>query len=481
MSKTNFKDLYNPADFAQQGLLVFELLQDFLQNAQSEGSKTINYRSPEEELDFWKNWSNTHKEAAESQKIKALISSLFGHTNHIHNPKYIGHQVGAPLPINSFLGAATALSNNGMAVYEMGMAPTAMERIVTDWLCSKVGYGQNSRGFLTSGGTLANLTALLAARRAIIEEDIWHTGSTKKLGVMVSAEAHYCIDRAARIMGLGDQGIIGIPVNSNFCADATKLEEVYQKAVNEDIEVFAIVGSAPSTATGNFDPLEEMGAFAKSKSIWFHVDGAHGGAVVLSKKYKHLMKGSEHADSIVIDGHKMMLMPTLTTALLFKNGDDAHRNFNQRVEYLLHDTEEEDWYNGAKRTFECTKTMTSVYWYTILQVYGEKIFEDFIDRQFDLAKDFIKILDDHPSFEYFLPPDSNIVCFRYLFEGSQDEINQKNNSLRQLLLEDGTYYCVKTVLNKTQFLRVSLMNATTEVSHLKEFIEFTHKMAQKLV
>ena len=102
MNKTNFKDLYNPADFAQQGLLVFELLLDFLQNAQSEGSKTINYRSPEEELDFWKNWSNKHKEAAENQKVQALISSLFEHTNHIHNPKYIGHQVGAPLPINSF-------------------------------------------------------------------------------------------------------------------------------------------------------------------------------------------------------------------------------------------------------------------------------------------------------------------------------------------------------------------------------------------
>ena len=96
MSKTNFKNLYNPAGFAQQGLLVFELLQDFLQNAQSEGSKTINYRSPEEELDYWKNWPNKHKDAAENQKIQALISSLFGHTNHIHNPKY---SISGPEPI----------------------------------------------------------------------------------------------------------------------------------------------------------------------------------------------------------------------------------------------------------------------------------------------------------------------------------------------------------------------------------------------
>ena len=102
------------------------------------------------------------------------------------------------------------------------MAPTAMERILTDQLCSKFGWDDHSRGFLTSGGTLANLTALLAARKFKASEDVWNQGMQKPLAILVSSQAHYCVDRAARIMGLGTDGIISISNVENVFNIGTK-------------------------------------------------------------------------------------------------------------------------------------------------------------------------------------------------------------------------------------------------------------------
>ena len=104
------------------------------------------------------------------------------------------------------------------------------------------------------------------------------------------------------------------------------------------------------------------------------MDGAHGGAAIFAPKYRHTVAGIERADSVVIDGHKMMMMPSITTALLYKDGTHSHTTFSQKADYLLVQSKEEDWYNLAKRTFECTKNMMSVQWYTLLKTYGPENF-----------------------------------------------------------------------------------------------------------
>jgi L-2,4-diaminobutyrate decarboxylase len=328
---------------------------------------------------------------------------------------------------------------------------------------------------------LANLTALLSARKVKVKHDVWNKGSSEPLGVMVCEQAHYCIDRASKIMGLGEKGIIKIPSKQDFSMDISQLKNAYNKAKSDGINIFAIIGSAPSTATGAYDDLEAIAEFAMEKDLWFHVDGAHGGAAIYSDKYRYLLKGIELADSVVIDGHKMMLMPALTTALLFKNKLSAQNTFSQKADYLLSDTEEEDWINSGKKTFECTKTMMCMHWYLLFKLYGDKLFNEFVTNQYDLGKEFEALLGKHPNFEIAASPMSNIVCFRYVDKSKKtEELNTLNANIRQVLLEDGAFYVVQTKLRGIHYLRTSLMNPFTTCDHLKELISKIENIASNL-
>lgn len=457
---------YSPEDFRKRGhQLIDELSKHINQVVDEDLNKVIDWKEPDESLSFWKDF-------LENGASESLFEEVLKRSTHLHHPKYIGHQVAPAAPITVLTSMISAILNNGTAVYEMGMVTNPMERIIAKLLCEKIGYDSKSNGFLTSGGTLANLTAMLSARKAIVSKDVWKEGHTKSLGIMVSEEAHYCIERAAKIMGLGEQGLIKIPVKSDFSMDVSLLETYYQKALQNGIEIFAIVGSAPSTATGILDDLDAIGSFAHKHNLWYHVDAAHGGAALFSAKYKHTLKGISKSDSVVIDGHKMMMMPGITTALVYKDGRTSDATFSQKADYLLEDSKDADWYNSGKRTFECTKNMMALHWFVLLKTYGEALFDESITLLYDLGKRFGEIINKEACFELAVAPMTNIVCFRYTDTSlDTDSLNQVNLQIRQKLLEDGEFYIVQTKLRGKQFLRVTVMNPFTTEKHLLELLE----------
>lgn len=474
MNKSLLESVYSPDNFKQMGHRLVDDLTKHLDNKINvKTNKAIHWNKPDDELLFW-------QEFLENGNQEELFKEITKRTTYVHHPHYIGHQVSPAAPITALTGMISSLLNNGMAVYEMGMAPSAIERVVTDVLCGKIGYSKKAKGFLTSGGTLANLTALLTARRAVLKQDVWNNGNYMPIAIMVSEEAHYCVDRAAKIMGLGERGIIKIPATANFQMDTSVLEKKYQEAKAKGIEVFAIIGSAPCTATGMFDDLDEIAAFAKKYKLWFHVDGAHGGAGIFSGKYRHTLKGIEKSDSVVIDGHKMMMMPTITTALLYKNGKHTNATFSQKADYLLTESEHEDWYNSGKKTFECTKTMMSIHWYTLLKMYGEKVFDAYVTHLYDTGANFAAIIADEPNFELAVQPMSNIVCFRIVpSKLCLEQINRLNETIRRKLLEDGEFYIVQTKLRGTHYLRVTVMNPFTTEKHFKKLLEKIKDLAER--
>ncbi|MFN8344804.1 MAG: pyridoxal-dependent decarboxylase [Spirosomataceae bacterium] len=473
----NLKQAYSAENFRSEAHKLVDTLADYLHAAQNQQSETvIPYRHPEENLLFWQ--EDLRQGTGESA---VLFEEIIRRSTHLHHPRYMGHQVSPPLPIAALAGLLTGMLNNGMAVYEMGLVSNPLERILSDLLAEKIGFTSPSSGLLTSGGTLANLTALLSARAAKAPADVWEDGSKERLAVMVSEEAHYCIDRAARIMGMGSDGIIKIPTNARFQMRTELLEDYYQQAEAAGLTVIAVIGSACSTSTGSYDDLAAIGDFCQRHNLWFHVDGAHGGAVVFSQKYRSLVNGIEQADSVVIDWHKMLMTPALATALIFKNENDAFQTFHQKAQYLWANQGSHEWFNSGKRTFECTKLMMSVKIYSILKTGGEGIFAENVDTLHDLAKQFVQLLHKNPTFELAVVPESNIVCFRYIGKNMAPErYNPLNAAIRQKLLEEGRFYIVQTTLRDKLYLRVSLMNPLTTPEDLRALLAEIEKIAEDI-
>ena len=467
---------FNATDFRKNGHHLIDTIADYLEDITKGKIPVMTWRSPDEALQDWDQYLTTNSSSEEFYK------KIIQYSMHLHHPKYMGHQVAPPLPDTILSGLLVGALKNGSGLYEMSPLSAPMEKIVMNFFSKHIGYGYEASGFLTSGGTLANLTALLTARQVKGYGNIWNEGNPegKQLAIMVSEEAHYCVDRAVRIMGLGDAGIIKIPTNNEFQVDVSQLEKIYNNAITDGKIIFAIVGNACSTSVGAYDNLEAIGKFAQKHNLWFHADGAHGGAAIFSKKYKPLIKGIELADSIIIDGHKMMMTAGLITALIYKNGENSYRTFHQKAHYLWENSEEE-WFNLTKRTFECTKFNSVLEVYSLIKNFGVDIFDEYITCTYDLAREFAKLLEANSNFEIAHQPESNILCFRILKNGkTPSEINELNAKIRKQLLHDGKFYIVQTMLNDSIYLRVTLMNYLTKIELLEELIEEIMTISKEL-
>ncbi len=470
-----FKQAFNSEEFRQNGHKIVDILADYMEKA---SSGRLNYVlppiEPDEMMNLWDGEFSAEPGKAPDEMVKKVVK----YSNHLLHTKYIGHQVISPLPLAALFSLTGSLLNNSTAVYEMAPSVTIMERNLIKWMSNLIGFRENSDGIFTSGGTLGNLTALLAARQAKSGYDIWTEGSKDSAGlaVMVSEQCHYSVKRALQVMGMGETGVVTVPCDEAYCLDTEKLEEIYEKAINEGKKVIAVAASACSTATGSYDDLEKIGEFCGQKGLWFHVDGAHGASALLSEKYKGLLNGIHRADSVVWDAHKMMLMPALSTAVLFKNSESSYEAFSQKASYLFEKEAREEWYNMAHRTMECTKPMMAFNLYACLSVYGTKFFGDYIDHVYDLTKEFAEVINQSPDFELAIEPEGNIICFRYL-KNRDEDINELQFKIRKKIISEGSFYLVQTVLRNKAYLRCTIINPLTTIKDLKELLDKVREVA----
>ncbi len=438
-------------------------------SAKAAHPKTINWITPDEQLKFWQDdFAN-----GPSDDLDAFWSNVIQHSINFHSRGYMGHQVAVTPAITVLTGALMAYLNNSTTVYEIGMAANAMEKVVLQYLAKKFGYSKDSTGVITSGGSLGNLTALITARTSsgVPEKDYG------KLAIMVSADAHYSVERAAEIMGLPKENILKVPVDKQHCIRVDRLEEIYTQATAQNKLVYCIVGCAGTTAVGAYDDLDKLADFAKAHHLWFHVDGAHGAAVVFSEKYRSYLHGIERSDSLVMDFHKMLLAPSISTAVMYNAQNRKVNEFTPSAAYLWQDQQTEEWYNSAKHTLECTKPITILQTYAILKRYGDALYQQHIDYLYDLGQTFAQLVKEQGNMELAVEPSSNIVCFRCCVSGKDP--NTLNAVILQKLLEDGEFYIVSTTINSNFYLRVSLMNPLTKAEDIQLLLAKIEKFAKE--
>jgi L-2,4-diaminobutyrate decarboxylase len=409
------------------------------------------------------------------ETLAGFIEKYLSTTTRLHHPGFLAHQCAAPHYSNALGSLIDGFTNNPMAIYEMGPGAASIEYFVINWMLEKIGwmpgpYPPNppaanqiyGGGVLTHGGSLANLTALIAARSSAVP-DIWENGNPGNLAMLTSPENHYSIARAAGILGIGQNSIYSLPVNRQGVIIPDKLPQTLERLKNDGKCAVALVANACSTAAGLFDPIKEIAHFCQENHLWFHVDGAHGASVVLSGRYKHFMEGIEQADSLSWDAHKMMQTSSLCTAVLVRDVHTLDQAFQQEASYLFHDKVEPG-FDFIHRTVECTKAGLGLKFFMVLAALGEQGLTSFIERQIDLAAESYQFISQIPGFECPVKPQVNILCFRV--PGSDEQ----QLAVRDKLISNGNFYLSTSDFAGKRYLRLSFMSPETTLDDIKALV-----------
>jgi L-2,4-diaminobutyrate decarboxylase len=458
-------DAYDPERFRRDGHRLIDALADQLASWHRGDGHALPWQDPATARAAWRLVPGGRVDGAD---LVADLAAVARASTALANPRVLAHQVPPPLPGAALAELASALLNNGMAVYEMGPASTPIEQEVVAWLCGKLGLPAGAGGVLTSGGSLGNLTALLAMRQARAGFDAWTAGAHAgpPLAVIAGADSHYSVARALHVMGMGDGGAIAAAVDARHRLTADAVARAIDHAAGGGRTIIGVVAAAGSTATGAFDPLDELAALCEERGLWLHVDAAHGGGAALSATHASKLRGIARADSVVWDAHKLLMMPALVTAVLFRRDADSFAAFAQQAAYLFDSGAAADL---GKRTLECTKRAMAIELWTALRVHGDAWFGAVVDRLHALAQALAARVAAAADFELALAPDSNIVVYRV--RGAD------NRALRQAVVEDGRFYVVGVELAGAYWLRSTVMNPLIEPADLDRLLDHLRALA----
>jgi len=374
---------YDPELLRAAGRRLIDMLADHLSRVQASDGVVLPWREPAENVREAARaldqavGSDAGRDAL-AERFAGLLQTMLSRGHNLHDPRYIGHQVAASVPLAGLFDAVGAVTNQVMATYDMGPWATAAERAMIERLGEQIGWHRGEfSGVVTHGGSLANLTGLLTARNVTLG-DAWEQG-TARPGlppvIVVHADTHYSVSRSAGILGLGTSHIIRVRLDQRRRMDPNQLENTLRDLRAKNQPIVAVVACACSTPIGAFDPLEDVADVCQRYGVWLHVDAAHGGAACLSPKYRHLVAGLHRADSVVWDAHKMMFMPGLCAFVFYRNRAHKFEAFRQDAPYLFDPAAPGlAEYDSAMGTVECTKRAAAFGLWGTWSLFGPQLF-----------------------------------------------------------------------------------------------------------
>jgi L-2,4-diaminobutyrate decarboxylase len=401
--------------------------------------------------------------------VARIRNDVVANANRLAHPMYMGHQVAFPLSTAVWTDAVISALNQSVAVEEMSPTLTAVETRVIRWMCDAVGFPPTSGGTMTSGGTEATFSALLAARAAALP-DSWMNGVGEPRPVVLCGEhTHYAVTRAVAELGLGMRSAIAVP-STNYRMDRMALQRELDRLRVVGVPVMAVVATAGHTATGAFDDIDAVGRMCEERGVWLHIDGAHGATALLSERHRHRVRGIERARSIAWDPHKMMLLPLPAGMLLVRDERELQAAFAQRAPYLFHGEA------GAARvpdqgvrSFQCSRRADVLKLWVVLQRLGRQGIAALHDHLCDLALVVRDELASRREFEVLHEPESNILCFRYVGDRSADDetLDAVNREIRERYNKSGVGWITATLLDGRRVLRVTMMNPRSTRDHIR--------------
>lgn len=471
-----------------------------------------------------KDFSNAHipeQPQFVSDHTQHLLDTLVSHSVHTASPSFIGHMTSALpyflMPLSKIMIAL----NQNLVKIETSKAFTPLERQVLGMIHRLI-YGEtdhfyqqwmhsaeHSLGAFCSGGTIANITALWVARNNALKAEGDFPGVEKAglfkamrhyghegLAILVSERGHYSLKKAADVLGIGQEGLVAVKTDAHNRICPHDLEQKITELKANKIKVFAVVGVAGTTETGNIDPLRTIAQICQREQIHFHIDAAWGGATLMSNRYRGLLDGVELADSVTIDAHKQLYIPMGAGMVLFKD-PNAMRSIEHHAQYILR--------QGSKdlgsHTLEGSRSGMAMLVYASMHIISRPGYQLLIDQSIEKARYFADLIDAQADFELVSQPELCLLTYRYLpahvgmaLEKSQGvqraQLNELLNELTKFIQkkqrETGKSFVSRTQLNPHQWdklativFRVVLANPLTTKEILHNVLDEQREIAQQ--
>lgn len=362
----------------------------------------------------------------------------------------------------------TSLTNTSMATYEIAPVATLIEQTLIAEMNSYIGFSQGEGTFVT-GGSNANLIALMCARNQTFPNAKYQGMPSNAAVLFISDQAHYSFLKAANVLGIGLNNVIKVQTNTKGIMIPQALESAIVTSIQSGKTPFFVAATAGTTVLGAFDPLPELAQIAQKYQLWFHIDGAWGGAVMLSDRYRHFLTGSDRADSFTWDAHKLMGLPLICSAILIKHqGILAQTVSNQDTDYLFHAHEDAD-YDLGLTSLQCGRKVEALKLWLAWKYYGKQGYQQQIDWLMDMAAYATQKINDCSELELMAPTQFLNICFRYVIQGV--DLDRLNLELRDRLAKDGISLVNYVYLNDKIVLRLILANPKISSVDLDHFFE----------
>ncbi|MGC3000359.1 lysine decarboxylase DesA [Streptomyces sp. G35A] len=386
---------------------------------------------------------------------------------YFHHPRYLAH-LNCPVVIPAVVGEAVLSAvNSSLDTWDQSAGGTLIERKLIDWTTRRIGLGPAADGVFTSGGTQSNLQALLLAREEAKTEDL------SRLRVFASEVSHFSVQKSAKLLGLGPDAVVPIPVDRDKRLQTLALAHELERSVEQGLVPMAVVATAGTTDFGSIDPLPEIAGLCERYGAWMHVDAAYGCGLLASLKYRDRIDGIERADSVTVDYHKSFFQPVSSSAVLVRDAATL-RHATYHAEYLNpRRMVQERIPNQVDKSLQTTRRFDALKLWMTLRVMGADGIGQLFDEVCDLAAEGWRLLAADPRFDVVVEPSLSTLVFRCIPASVTDpaEIDRANLYARKALFASGDAVVAGTKVAGRHYLKFTLLNPETTTADIAAVLD----------
>jgi aromatic-L-amino-acid decarboxylase len=401
-----------------------------------------------------------------SELLDLLFDQAIPRSFNAASPGYLAYIPGGGIVSSAVADLIAGCANRFTGVWQAAPALVQLETNVLRWLCRIVGLPAGSGGILTTGGSLASFSAIVAARRERLPEDFLK-------GVLyASDQTHHAVSKAAVLAGFPARNVRSIPTDENFRLRLDLLAKQIAADRESGFTPFLVCGNAGTTNTGAIDDLAALANLAAQENLWFHVDAAYGGFFMLTERGRRAMNGIERSDSVVLDPHKGLFLPYGTGALLVRDAGTLRRAHSAGAAYLPHLQDDPDFVDFCEVSPELSRAYRGLRVWLPIKLHGLGVFRKNLEEKLDLADYAARELRKMPGIEIVAEPQLSVVAFRLLQPDLGDmELNILNRTLIERINAKKRVHISGTLLRGEFVLRICVLSFRTHLDRIEQGLE----------